>query len=118
METNIFMDEKILGKIWLLITGIPGENNQNNIEKYLKTRKESVNLSVNKLNTGSSRKNNQFFRSVLNLTLKNKFTKAGSGQISDRFNFKLGKRFLDNAHHLRTHISNDNSVSERSNSFL
>lgn len=104
-DDNFYGRQNNEKKIWLFITRIPDRINENNIENYIKSRTDSNNITVKKLHTRSSRKDNQSFLIGVEPHLKQQIYESNfwpKKVVYDRFNFKRGQHFLQNGQTLHT----------------
>lgn len=86
-------------KIWLFISKIPDSVSETNIKEYIETKAETADVCVKSLPTRNQRKNNQSFMVGVSPNLKEEIYDAKfwpKNVLYERFNFKIGHRFLDN----------------------
>lgn len=102
-------------KIWLFISRVPDDVNDENIKNYIETRTNTNDVQVKKLPTHNSHPDNQSFMIGVQPHLQTDIYKSTFWPrkiIFDRFNFKRGRRFLD------TNIREDGDISTQPISFL
>ena len=87
-------------KIWLFISKVSDSITEDNIKHYIETRTNTNNVYIKKLPTDNAGKNNQSFMVGVDPQLQVEVYEPSFWPKKvrfDRFNFRLGRRFLDNA---------------------
>lgn len=94
-KTNINKDKKI----WLFISHVKDVTTENDIKTYIKEKTKSTNIAIKRLKMTNPTPNNQRFMvgvdpSLLDIVYDVNFWP--DEVLFSRFNFRMGKRFLDN----------------------
>ena len=91
--------------IWLYVSKVPDSTTEDNIKQYIEKRTDTQNVYVKKLEMFSTRIDNQSFMIGVDPKLIQQVYEPSfwPRKIAfNRFDFRLGKRFLDQAHRKQT----------------
>lgn len=98
-------------KIWLFISRVPDSISDDNIKQYIEKRTSSSDIYIKKLPTLNARQDNQSFMVGVDPEFQNAVYDPSfwpKKVIYGRFDFKMGRRFLDNPR--QSNISSNSQV--------
>lgn len=94
-------EDKTEKKIWLYVSKVPDSITENNIKQYIEKRTDTQNVYVKKLEMFNTRIDNQSFMIGVDPQLIRQVYEPSFWPRKvtfNRFDFRLGKRFLDQTH--------------------